>query len=71
MCISLPAKIIAIEGLSAEVEINSIKRRVFLSAEGAGVGDWVLVYAGTALAVVDEGSALETLRLINALENPD
>ena len=66
MCVSIPAKVVSIAGQVAEVEINHLSRHVLLVAS-AQVGDWVLVYSGAALAVIDEESARETLQLIEAL----
>ena len=63
MCISIPAKIIAIEGKEAVVEQNSFVRRVLLSVEGASTGDWVLIYAGTAITLLDREAAEETAKL--------
>lgn len=67
MCISLPAKIISIDGQVALVEMNKLRRNVMLAVEGARVGDWVLIYGGAALCLLDEDAALETLRLIDGL----
>ncbi len=60
MCISLPARIVSISGRTAEVEIDNIRRRVLLMVDGAVAGDFVLVYAGAALTIVDESAARQT-----------
>jgi hydrogenase expression/formation protein HypC len=65
MCVSLPARIISIDGQVASVEINRLRRDVMLVVDGARVGDWVLIYGGVALTVLDEQTAIETRRLID------
>ena len=69
MCISLPAKIISLHGNQAEVEFNGMRRHVLMAAEGAAAGDWVLIYGGVALNVLDEASAEETCRLLRAMRS--
>ena len=47
MCLGIPAKVISVEGESANVEIGSIQRKiVLLIDEDVNVGDWVLLHAG-------------------------
>ncbi len=67
MCISVPAKIISIAGKSAEVEVYSKRRKVFLGFEEAMIGDWVLLYGELALTRLDEREALATLDLLSRL----
>ncbi len=58
-------------GPSALVEVGGARRRVntaLLQDEGLGVGDWVLIHVGFALARLDEDEALATLRDLASLE---
>jgi len=68
MCLAIPALIKSIEGREAEVEIGGIGRRasLWLTPE-ANVGDYVLLHAGYAIAVVDEDEAQETLKLLEEM----
>jgi hydrogenase assembly chaperone HypC/HupF len=70
MCISLPAKICAIDGQTAEVETNSGRRSVLLAVEGASHGDWVLLHSGIAVAIMSASEAEETLEFIGKLTQP-
>ncbi|MDH7602393.1 MAG: HypC/HybG/HupF family hydrogenase formation chaperone [Armatimonadota bacterium] len=64
MCLAVPMKIIQIEGLNAEVEVEGIRRRARLDLlPNAKVGDYVLIHAGMAIALVDEEEAQNTLSL--------
>ncbi|MGB9699462.1 MAG: HypC/HybG/HupF family hydrogenase formation chaperone [Thermodesulfobacteriota bacterium] len=69
MCVAIPAKIISINGLVAEVEVGGVSRQVSLQlTPAAKKGDYVLVHAGFAINVVDETEAQETLKLFAELE---
>jgi len=67
MCISLPARIVSLSGQTAQVEVNGLRRPVLITMLDAKVGDWVLIYGGAALAILDEASARESVSLIQAL----
>jgi hydrogenase expression/formation protein HypC len=65
MCLAIPARVAALAGREATVEISGNRRRVDVSlVAGVEVGQYVLVHAGIALQVLDEAEALETLGLI-------
>ncbi len=68
MCLAIPARIKAINGLEAEVELGGVRRAisVCLTPE-AEVGDYVYVHTGYAISVVDEVEAQESLRLFREL----
>ncbi len=72
MCLSLPGKIISIDDSSelkmAEVDFGGVKREVCVEwVPEAGVGDYVLAHVGTALTVLDETSAMESIEALTAL----
>ncbi len=72
MCLSLPGKIISIDDTSelrmAEVDFGGVKREVCVEwVPEANVGDYVLAHVGTALTVLDETSALESITALNEL----
>lgn len=72
MCLSLPGKIISIDDSSelkmAEVDFGGVKRDVCVEwVPEAVVGDYVLAHVGTALTVLDEESALESIAALTEL----
>jgi len=68
MCLSIPARITAINNTSATVEVFGELRDVFLSDRAVAVGDWVLLYGGVALARISAESALETIELLKQMK---
>jgi hydrogenase expression/formation protein HypC len=73
MCVAVPALIISLDGMNAEVDIEGVRRKtsVYLTPE-ARVGDYVMMHAGFAIRVLDVKEAQETIALlkeINATAN--
>jgi hydrogenase expression/formation protein HypC len=69
MCLSLPARIIAIDGDMAEVSVGGAVFRAGLQmVEGVKPGDYVLLHAGFAIGKLREEEALETLRLLEEMD---
>ena len=71
MCLGIPGKVLEIDkDLIAIVEIGGIKNTVSLQiVPEAKVGDYVVSHAGFAIKMVDEKEALETLALVEEIEN--
>jgi hydrogenase expression/formation protein HypC len=68
MCLGVPMKITSIQGREGRAELDGVVRRVGLDlVPGAAVGDFVIVHAGYAIQVLDEESALETLKLLSEI----
>lgn len=71
MCLGIPARIVEIadpQGGLAKAEISGVRREVSVAlCPEAGVGDWVLVHVGFALARIDEEQARETLALLEQM----
>ncbi len=64
MCLAIPAKILSLEGVKANVDFGQgVLREVNVSLVEAKVGMYVLVHAGYAIQVLEEKDALETLSL--------
>jgi hydrogenase expression/formation protein HypC len=64
MCLSVPAKIVSIEGTTATVDVAGNTREADITMiEGARVGDYVLLHAGFAIGKYDHEDALKTLAL--------
>lgn len=65
MCLAVPMRIVSINGVEAEVELEGVRRRARLDVlPEARVGDYVLIHAGMAIARVDEAEARQTLDLL-------
>jgi hydrogenase assembly chaperone HypC/HupF len=69
MCITLPTKVLSLEGNNARVDIAGHERKIFIPFDNVSPGQWVLVYAGAAIAVIDEKEALEILGYLDRAGN--
>jgi len=68
MCLSIPAKIVSIDGHMAKVSIgNTISDASLQLVENAQIGDYVLLHTGFAIEILNEEQADETLRLLNEI----
>jgi hydrogenase expression/formation protein HypC len=71
MCLGIPAQIVELvdpEAGIAKAEISGVRRDVSVAlCPEAGLGDWVLVHVGFALARIDEDEARETLELLGQM----
>lgn len=68
MCLSIPAKIVSIDGTMAEVSAGGTLFRAGLHMiEDAKIGDYVLLHAGFAIQKISEKEAEETIRLFDEL----
>jgi hydrogenase expression/formation protein HypC len=69
MCLSVPAKIISIEGDFAAVEVNGVIFRAGIQMiENPAVEEYILLHAGFGIQKINEREALETLALLRELE---
>ena len=70
MCLSLPARVLTIEGDMAEVSVGGAVFRAGLQmVDGVMVGDYVLLHAGFAIEKLREEDALETLRMLKEMDD--
>lgn len=70
MCLSIPAKIISIEGTMARVSAGgAIFSAGLHMIENANVGDYILLHAGFAIQKISEKEAKETLRLLEEMNS--
>lgn len=66
MCLSIPAKIISIDGDKARVSLGGAEYNAALNlVENVRIGDYVLLHSGFAIQVIDEKEAMETMQLLN------
>ncbi len=72
MCLAVPTRIVRIHGEEAEAEMGGVLRTISLVfTPEARVDDYVLIHAGFAISVLEEESAREGLRLLEAIgEHP-
>jgi hydrogenase expression/formation protein HypC len=64
MCLALPARVVALEGEDATVDLGGVRKRVNISlVPEARVGDHVIVHVGHAIGLVDPEEAARTLAL--------
>jgi hydrogenase expression/formation protein HypC len=70
MCLSLPAKIIEINGDMADVSVGGTVFKAGLQLlDDVKPGDYVLLHAGFAIQKINETEAMEMLRLLEEMEN--
>ena len=68
MCLAVPAKIVSLAGMTAEVETGGVTKKVSIDlVPEAEINDYVLVHAGFAIQVIDEEEALKTLELFREI----
>jgi len=66
MCLSVPAKILSIEGDKARVSLGGAEYNAALNlVDNVKVGDYVLLHSGFAIQRINEEEAMETMRLLN------
>jgi hydrogenase expression/formation protein HypC len=70
MCLSIPARIVSIDGSMAEVSAGgTIFKAGIHMIENACIGDYILLHAGFAIQKISEKDAAETLKIIEEMEN--
>ena len=68
MCLGIPMRIVQIGGDVARAEVGGVTREISLAlVKNVEVGHYVIVHAGFAIEKLDEGEAMETLRLLSEL----
>jgi hydrogenase expression/formation protein HypC len=69
MCLSIPAKVISVNGMQAKVSVGGAVVNTSLHlVDDIQIGDYVLIHSGFALQKISETEALETISLLNDLE---
>ncbi|MDT3427375.1 hydrogenase expression/formation protein HypC [Paenibacillus forsythiae] len=68
MCLAIPGEVESVCGDRAVVDITGIRREVSIAlVDPVNVGDYLLVHAGCAIAIIDKQEAMETLELLHQL----
>jgi hydrogenase expression/formation protein HypC len=70
MCLSIPAKVVDIKGNMADVSVGgTIFKAGLQMVENVKIGDYILLHTGFAIQKISEDEALETLKLLNEIED--
>lgn len=74
MCLGIPGKIIEIYDSNnlkmGKVDFNGVTREVCLAyVPEAEIGDYTIIHVGFALNLISEEEAIETLNMIQAIED--
>ncbi|MBM2825243.1 MAG: hydrogenase assembly chaperone hypC/hupF [Dehalococcoidales bacterium] len=68
MCLAVPVRVLAINGVEASVELGGVVRSANLMlVPDTQVGDYILLHAGFAIQKLDEAEAEETIRLLTEM----
>jgi hydrogenase expression/formation protein HypC len=68
MCLALPARIVALDGEDATVDLGGVRKGISVAlTPGVAVGDYVIVHVGHAIGTVDPDEAERTLALFAEL----
>jgi len=69
MCLSIPAKIVEINGEMAKVTVGETYVNASLQLlDDVKIGDYVLLHTGFAIEKISEEEAMENLRMIKELQ---
>jgi hydrogenase expression/formation protein HypC len=77
MCLAIPGRIVDIspdQPNTAVVEVVGVRRNVdlgFLRHNPPVAGDWVLIHVGFAMSKISEDDALDRMRTLRTLEEPE
>jgi hydrogenase expression/formation protein HypC len=68
MCLSIPARIVSIDGCMAEVNAGgAIFKAGLHMIDDAKIGDYILLHAGFAIQKINEKEAAETIKLFEEI----
>jgi hydrogenase expression/formation protein HypC len=68
MCLSIPVKVLSIDGETAEVSAGGALFKASLCmVEDVRPGDYILLHAGFAIQKLSESEAMETIRLFQEM----
>jgi hydrogenase expression/formation protein HypC len=70
MCLSVPAKVLSVEGNTAKASVGgAIVNTSLHLVDDVKPGDYVLIHTGFALQKISEEEALETIRMLQEMQN--
>jgi hydrogenase expression/formation protein HypC len=69
MCLSIPARVMVINGDIADVSVGgAIFKASLQMVENVKIGDFILLHAGFAIQKIKEDEALETLKMLREMK---
>jgi hydrogenase expression/formation protein HypC len=69
MCLAIPARIVALNGLDATVDLGGVRKTISIAlVPDAQLEDYVIVHVGHAIGMVDPEEARLTLELFAELD---
>lgn len=68
MCIAIPGKVVAVDGMRATVDYSGNQVTVNTGLVAPRVGQYVLVHAGCAIEVMEKDKAEELIELFADIE---
>jgi hydrogenase expression/formation protein HypC len=69
MCLAIPARVVALNGLEATVDLGGVRKTVSIAlVPEAQLEDYVIVHVGHAIGMVDPEEARLTLELFAELD---
>jgi len=69
MCLAIPARIVALNGLEATVDLGGVRKTISIAlVPEAQLEDYVIVHVGHAIGLVDPEEARLTLELFAELD---
>ncbi len=69
MCLAIPARIVALNGLEATVDLGGVRKTISIAlVPEAQLEDYVIVHVGHAIGTVDPEEARLTLELFAELD---
>jgi hydrogenase expression/formation protein HypC len=70
MCLSIPARIVSIDGSIAEVSVGGTLFKAGLHmVSDAKVGDYILLHAGFAIQMISKKEAEDTIKLFEEMND--
>ena len=68
MCLAVPAQVIAIDGFTAVVDMNGVRRRANVAfLEDLRIGDYILLHAGSGIRKWSEADLAEYREIVGEL----
>ena len=69
MCLAIPARVVALNGLEAPVDLGGVRKTISIAlVPEAQLEDYVIVHVGHAIGMVDPEEARLTLKLFAELD---
>lgn len=69
MCLSIPAKVLSVDGVIAQASVGgAIVQTSLHLVDDVKPGDYILIHSGFALQKISEQEALESIRIIEELD---